>query len=320
MRRKLIATIHELTPAQRAAIDAAAKAHGFEAEFYENNDDARAAAAEAEIIFGNAPKLAKIAPRLRWLCTPSAGVNQFTAPGIFAAPDVQVTNSSGAYGVTIAEHIVMVTLELMRAQLTYRDIVAQRIWENDVPVRSIHGSRVALLGTGDIGQEAARRLRAFSPARLIGVNLRGRNPDGLFDEAQTIDQLDALLPGIDLVILSLPGTPQTKGLLSAERLALLPDGAIIVNVGRGNSIDEAALERELRAGRLQAALDVFETEPLPADSSLWDCPNLLITPHSAGKTTLPHTVERIASLFLADFERYCAGQPLAKRVDLSRGY
>ena len=320
MSRKLIVTIHELTPAHRAAIAAAAEKHGFNAEFYENNADAVAAAAEAEIIFGNAPKLAKIAPGLRWICTPSAGVNQFAGPDAFAAPDVLLSNSSGAYGVTIAEHIVMVTLELMRGQPFYNGVVARREWYNDLPVRSIHGSRIALLGTGDIGREAARRLRGFSPARIIGVNRSGRNPDGLFDEVRTIDGLDALLPEVDLLILSLPGTPRTRGLLDAARLALLPDGAFIVNVGRGNSIDEAAIEKELRSGRLSAALDVFDTEPLPPDSTLWGCPNLLITPHSAGKMTLPHTVNRIAEMFLEDFERYCGGQPLARRVDMSRGY
>ena len=320
MSRKLIVTIHELNDAHRAAIRAAAEECGLEVEFYENNADALPAAAEAEIIFGNAPALAKAAPKLRWLCTPSAGVNQFAGPGAFLSPDAMLTNSSGAYGVTIAEHILMVTLELMRRQLVYNGVVARREWYNDEPEQSILGSRVALLGTGDIGQEAARRLRGFRPAKLIGVNTSGRNPDGLFDAVVTIDRLEEILPEVDLLILSLPGTPRTRNVLSGERLAMLRDGAIIVNVGRGNSIDEAALERELRAGRLLAGLDVFETEPLPADSTLWDCPNLLITPHSAGKMTLPHTVERIVGQFLEDLDRYCAGQPLKKRVDIGRGY
>lgn len=320
MSRKLIVTIHELNEAQRAAIRDAAGRNGLEAEFYESNTEAKSAAAEAEVIFGNAPMLAKVAPKLRWLCTPSAGVNQYAAPGTFIAPDVMLTNSSGAYGVTIAEHILMVTLELMRRQPVYNGIVARREWYNDVPVRSIHGCRAALLGTGDIGREAAQRLRAFRPAKLTGVNLSGRNPEGIFDEVLTIDRLDEVLPETDLVILSLPGTPQTRNVLDARRLALLPDGAIIVNVGRGNSIDEAAIEAELRAGRLMAALDVFETEPLPRDSTLWDCPNLLLTPHSAGKMTLPHTVERIVGQFLEDLDRYGAGEPLRKRVDIARGY
>lgn len=320
MARKLIVTINELTPEQVAAIRAAAERRGFQAEFFDTAAEAKAEAADAEIIFGNAPGLAKRAAKLRWLCTPSAGVNQFAGPDAFAAPDVLLTNSSGAYGVTISEHIVMVTLEVMRRQGEYSAIVARREWYNDLPVRSIYGCRAALLGTGDIGQETARRLRGFCPARIVGVNRSGGNPDGLFDEVFTIDRLDEVLPETDLIILSLPGTPQTRNLLDAARLGELPDGAIIVNVGRGNSIDEAALERELRAGRLSAALDVFGTEPLPPDATLWDCPNLLITPHSAGKMTLAHTAGRIVEMFLADFERYCDGLPLLQRVDMTRGY
>ena len=111
------------------------------------------------------------------------------------------------------------------------------------------------------------------------------------------EALEEVLPETDILILSLPGTKETRGLLDKAKLALLPDGALLINVGRGSALNEAALERELRAGRLRAALDVFEHEPLPEDSPLWGCPNLLITPHVAGNMTLPHTVERIVALF-----------------------
>ena len=123
-----------------------------------------------------------------------------------------------------------------------------------------------------------------------------------------------------MLVISLPGTKETFHMLDDRRLALLPDGALVINVGRGPVIDQKALEKELRAGRLRAALDVFETEPLPADDSLWDCPNLLMAPHVAGNMTLPYTRDRIVELFLEDFENYCAGRPLARQVDLKRGY
>ena len=109
-------------------------------------------------------------------------------------------------------------------------------------------------------------------------------------------------------------------MLDARRLSLLPDQALVVNVGRGSLIDEAALEKELRTGRLLAALDVFGREPLPAESSLWACPNLLLTPHVAGNMTLPYTRDRIVSLFLEDFENWCADRPLLRRVDMKLGY
>ena len=317
--RSLVA-VAPLDAINRERIAAAAAGHGFETHFFESEQDALEALREAEVAFGQTPGLAVNAPKLKWLCTPSAGVNQFTVPGLFASPEAVLTNSSGAYGVTIAEHIVMVSLEVMRRQADYRAVLAKRGWRRDLPIRSIHGSRIVLLGTGDIGREAALRLKAFSPASITGVNRSGHAVEGPFDRFVPQAELDGLLGETDLLVASLPGTPETFHMLDARTLALLPDHALIVNVGRGTLIDEAALETELRKGRLSAALDVFETEPLPPDSPLWDCPNLLITPHVAGNMTLPYTVERIVSMFLEDFDNYCAGRPLKHRVDLKRGY
>ena len=109
-------------------------------------------------------------------------------------------------------------------------------------------------------------------------------------------------------------------LTSVFCLGLLPDQALVVNVGRGSVIDQKALETELRAGRLCAALDVFEQEPLPPDDPLWDCPHLLLMPHVAGNMSLPYTKDRIVELFLEDFDNYCAGRPLKRLVDRERGY
>ena len=320
MSRNLIVLLPGLEDSLRSRIREAAESAGFLAAFPENEAEAAPLLPDAEIIFSLSSALADSAPRLRWQCTPSAGFNQFASCGAFLSGRAMLSNSSGAYGVTLAEHILMLTLEMLRRQPEYAEIVRRREWTNTLPVRSIKGSRVTLLGTGDIGQEAAVRLRAFAPARLSGVNRGGRNPSGLFDTIVPISQIESILPGSDILILSLPGTAETDGLLDAKRLSLLPDGALVVNVGRGTVIDQLALERELRAGRLYAALDVFEREPIPADASLWDCPNLLITPHAAGGMSLPHTRERIVSLFLRDFDNYCAGRPLEKRVDLAKGY
>ena len=164
------------------------------------------------------------------------------------------------------------------------------------------------------------RLRPFGPASLTGVNRGGRNPGELFDRIFRQNELDAVLPECDILICSLPATRESAGMLDSRRLSLLPDKALTVNVGRGSLIDQAALEKELRAGRLYAALDVFDREPLPADSSLWACPNLLLTPHVAGNMTLPYTRDRIVSLFLEDFDNYCAGRPLLRRVNMDLGY
>ncbi len=321
MRRKMVVVLPVLGSEHCEQISLSAAAHGFDVSFFTEAQEALPALADAEVILGQSELLSRNAPKLRWLCTPSAGVNQFLSSDAFAEPNAMLSNSSGAYGVTIAEHIVMVTLELMRRQTEYNEIVSQRAWRRDLPIRSIHGSRIALLGTGDIGREAAVRLRAFSPHSLIGMNRSGRNPRNLFDRVITENELDSVLPDTDLLILSLPDTKDTRGILNAHRLALLPRDAFLVNVGRGSAIDQQALEALLRDGHLfGAALDVFEQEPVPVDSTLWTCPRLLITPHVAGNMTLDYTVEKIIAQFLEDFERYCSGLPPIHLVDRSIGY
>ena len=320
MGRLLIVVFPGLPEKHTSMILEAAERHGFECHFFEESFGCVSLLAGAEVVLGYDPFLARNAPNLRWLCTPFAGVDAFTAPGVFASPSAVLTNSSGAYGVTISEHVVMVLLWILRRQGEYSAHIRNREWVRRLPVRSLYGSRITLLGTGDIGQETARRLRSFEPERLTGVNRGGKNPENLFDRVLTADSLDQVLPETDILVISLPGTGDTARMVSAQHLALLPDNAVVVNVGRGSVLDQAALEKELRKGRLFAALDVFEQEPIPPDSTLWSCPRLLITPHVAGDTTLPHTVDRIVSLFLEDFENYCSGQPLLRLVDRETGY
>ncbi len=317
---KLIVVLPVLSEEHRSRIQAAASAHGLEVSFFKTMEESLPALQDVEIILGQDANLARHAPQLRWICSPSAGVNQFVGEGVFASPDAVLTNSSGAYGVTIAEHTLMMLLSLFRRRLAYDEIVSRREWRRDLPVRSILNGRFVLAGTGDIGQEIARRLKALGAASVIGINRSGRNPENLFDRVLPISAWESVLPEADALILSLPGTPETNRLLGARQLSLLSDGAAVINVGRGNVLDQSALEAELRSGRLCAALDVFETEPLPKDHPFWTCPNLLVTPHIAGNMTLPWTVKRIVDLFLEDLDNYCSGRPLARQIDLSRGY
>ena len=313
MKKQLVVVNPALEEKHRRLIGSAAEKHGYSVLFFAEAESALPALREAEIVFGQSPFLAQNSPALRWLCSPSAGTDQFTKE-MFASPEARLTNSSGAYGVTISEHVIMTALEILRRQPEYNRIVESRGWNRGLAVRSLHGSRITLLGTGDIGKETALRLRGFRPAVLTGVNRSGKNPDGLFDRILSPRELAELLPETDILIISLPATAETNKMLDAAGLALLPDGALIINVGRGSVIDQQALEKELRAGRLFAALDVFEKEPLPKEDSLWTCPNLLITPHIAGNMTLPWTKDRIVDLFLEDFENYCAGKPLLRQV------
>ena len=320
MQRKLAAAIQELTETHREQIRAAAEKHGFEIRFIQPCAEDSAFLQEAEVVFGHLPETAAASRALKWICTPYAGVDQFLKPGAFANPDAILSNSSGAYGVTIAEHTVMMLLEILRRDPEYRKIVGAREWKRDLTVRSIRSSRITMLGTGDIGQETAARLRAFSPACLTGVNRSGKNPGNLFDRILTGSDWESILPETDVVIISLPGTKEAFHMLGERQLALLPDGAVIINVGRGSVIDQAALVRELKKGRLYAGLDVFEQEPPAKEDPVWELPNLLMTPHTAGNMTLAHTVNRIVELFLEDLDRYCSGEQPARLVDRNRGY
>ena len=317
--RKMAAVLQELTEAQRERIRAAAEGHGFEIRFFSTAEEDPAYLNEAEVLFGHLPQTAKTAKGLKWICTPFAGVDQFLTENAFANPEAALTNSSGAYGVTIAEHTVMMLLNILRRQPEYRRLVDAHEWRRDLTVRSVKGSRITLLGTGDIGQETARRLKAFAPAGLTGVNRSGGDPGG-FDRIVTANEWEKVLPETDVLIISLPGTKEAFHMVGAKQLALLPDGAVIINVGRGTVIDQEALIRELQSGRLSAGLDVFEKEPLAKDDPVWDTPNLLITPHTAGNMTLAHTVEKTVEQFLEDLENYCAGRPLKHLVDRTKGY
>ena len=319
MKRKMAAVLREMTGAQREKIRAAAEGYGFEVRFFDTAEEDPAYLKEAEVLFGHLPQIAGDTPKLKWLCTPFAGVDQFLAKDAFANPETLLTNSSGAYGVTISEHTVMILLEILRRQPDYRRLVNAHEWRRDLTVRSVKDSRITLLGTGDIGRETAARLRAFAPANLTGVNRSGRNPGG-FDRILTAADWETVLPETDVLIISLPGTKEAFHMLGKKQLSLLPDGAVIINVGRGSVIDQEALLAELRSGRLYAGLDVFEKEPLAKDDPVWDTPNLLITPHTAGNMTLKYTVEKTVEQFVENLGNYCEGKPLKHLVDRERGY
>ena len=276
---------------------------------------------DPDVIYGSGMKIAKTAPSLKWLCVPSAGVDYLMKPGLFANEDCMVTYSSGAYGVTIAEHIIAVTLMMMRGLTHHYSLTLDGKWGMPIPQRSLKGSRILVLGTGDIGRCFAKRARAFEPETLIGMSKSGKCDESLFDRMLTVDRLDEILPDTDLLVMSLPDTPQTRGILSRERIRLLPDGAYVVNVGRGSAIDEDALADSLDSGKLAgAALDVFVTEPLPSTSRLWTVKNLLITPHVAGNLTLDHTLDKNVEMFCEDLLNYAEGRPLAHLLDRNKGY
>lgn len=320
--RKLAVYINFSTPAHQARIRQLAQRLGFQADFFSQRDEAILDSIESyEVLFGYPPPgLVRRAKNLRWLASAAAGIEQFLREGALPNPECLLTNGSGAYGPTISEHILMVLLMLLRRMPEYQAAAAEQRWPYLSPVRSITGGRFVLLGTGDIGSNTARRLHALG-ASVTGVSRSGQSREPAFDRVVPLSGLDGVLPEADAVILSLPDTPETVGVLSRARIALLPPSAYVVNVGRGSAIDQDALIEALRAGRLAgAALDVMTPEPLPVGHPLWDCPNTILTPHVSGNMSLGLTCDLAVGLFCRNLERYAAGQPLENLIDRAKGY
>lgn len=300
-----------------------ASANNCTASFYPSHAEAQAHLQDTHIIFGPAdaasPASAKAAPDLRWFSSYFAGVDPLLKEGVLKE-DVLLTNGSGAYGVTIAEHLTMVTLMLLRRNMEYQQLVAEKVFRNDLKIRSIYGSTIVVCGTGDIGSKYAQRLRPFCPAKIIGINRTGRQAEG-FDEIYPIDRLDAVLPLADIFVLTLPGTPLTNNLITAERLALMREDAYLINIGRGNCLDQDALIEALKTGKLAgAALDVFRKEPIPQEDPVWNTPNLLVTPHCSGQMTLAYTRDTLVDLFCENLTRFCQGTPLRHTIDRAQAY
>ncbi|MCR5620940.1 MAG: D-2-hydroxyacid dehydrogenase [Treponema sp.] len=294
---------------------------GVDAAFYRDEADIPLSDYDADIIYGFAPSITRTSRKLKWLCVPWAGVDSLMSPGYFANEDCLLTNSAGAFGVAIAEHMIAVALMMMRNMDVFLEGSRKCNWLPPLPQHSLKDSRITVLGTGDIGTSFAKRAKAFEPQRIVGVCRSGKNSDPAYDELVPVDRLDEVLPETDLLAMSLPSTAETKGILSRERISLLPEGAYVINVGRGSAIDEAALVDSLECGHLGgAALDVFQTEPLPADSPLWKTKKLLITPHVSGIMMLPYTKDRNVDLFLEDLRNYMEGKPLRGLVDRKLGY
>lgn len=320
--RKIAILDDFMEPRHLALINDTAAQCGFAVDYFAGKSVSADRAGDYEVVYGlPKPRDLKVFTNLKWFCTSSAGVDVYTADELYARQDFILTNASGSYGVTIAEHILMVTLMLLRQMPAFERIIAARGWQQSLPMRSIYGSAITVLGTGDIGTEFARRAKALGASRIRGVRRTDKPGADCFDEIYTFDRLDEILPKTDILVMALPGTPETAGILSRERLALLPRHAIVVNVGRGSAIDQQALMDALNSEQLAgAALDVMVPEPLPQDSPLWETKNLLLTPHCSGNMSLAYTRDKDTELFCENLKLYTAGKPMKRVVDRRKGY
>ncbi len=258
------------------------------------------------------------APRLRWLQTSGAGVDWLMRHPEVAESDLIITNASGVHAIPISEHILALMLALARdIHRSVRDQMAHR-WERHATVRELDGATMGLIGVGAIGEKTAEKAKGLN-MRVLGLRRHPEHTSPWVDRMYGPDELLEMLPQADWVVITAPLTRETKGMFDEAAFKAMKDSAYIINIGRGAIIQEKALIRALQEGWIAGAgLDVFEEEPLPEDSPLWDMDNVIITPHYAGLT--PYYTDRVIEIFTENLRRYQAGEPLINLVDKRLGY
>jgi phosphoglycerate dehydrogenase-like enzyme len=276
------------------------------------------ALAEAEVVVAlDLPQqMRSLAPRLRWIQAIGAGTGYLLTLDL---PEcVVITSAAGIGGPSIAEFVVGRLLSEWKQFDRLAELQRAHAWDSAAGQgRTFAGSNLLVVGFGAIGQGVARLARAFG-VRVVALR-RTPAPSPLADEVAGPDRLHELLPDADAVVVAAPATPETESLFDAAAFAAMKPGAVLVNVGRGTLIDEAAMLAALRTGRLRRAiLDVTRTEPLPPDSPLWGEPGVVLSPHSS--TSGDGYVENLMALFADNLGRWLRGDPLRNPVDPALGY
>jgi phosphoglycerate dehydrogenase-like enzyme len=289
-----------------------------------NEDEAVTLIGDADVAFASElrrPHLA-VSRRLRWIHSPSVGVGSMLFPEMVASP-VIMTNSRGVAAQTIAEHVIACVLALFRKLPLAIRSQAAREWAQGAiaaapPIRMLAGSRVLVVGLGAIGTAVALKMLALG-TRVVAVRRDVSAPAPEEITVYPTSLLHGVLGSADVVVIAAPQTAQTRGLIGRDELRAMRRDAVLVNIARGAIIDEAALAEALANGIIAgAALDVFDVEPLPADSPLWTHPNVLITPHTSWIRTDHWDV--MTNLFADNLRRFEAGLPVINSVDKVAGY
>ena len=279
-------------------------------------DEYRGALAGTEILIGwPEPEWLADSP-LKLLLLPSAGYEEYLTPELAAKDGLVVCNAGGAYSEGVAEHCVAMMMALVRRLREYLAAMEPRRWDHLHRHGRLSGSTACVIGLGSLGSAIARRCAVLGMS-VIGVRRHPDRPSPTVSEVFGPEDLDTAVAGADHVVAALPGGAATRGLISREVISAMKPGAYFCNVGRGASVDEAALIERLQDGSLAGAgLDVFATEPLPDDSPLWSMENVIVTPHMAGYTW--DYADELCELFAANLARYRASEPLRNVIDLSR--
>ena len=280
-----------------------------------------AAVAEAEVILGNTPTRAvfQAATRLRWFQTESAGMNALLEIPELRDGDFTLTNGSGLHQTQVAELAWALTLALFKRFPSYAQAQRARLWDRDrARPRDLDGATAGIVGFGGVGRQYAKRGAAFG-VRILAVDVQRPSKPEYAAALWGMDRLDDVLKAADVLFLACPHTPETDKLIDARAFRLMKETAFLVNTARGRIVDEAALVTALREGEIAGAgLDVFEEEPLPEDSPLWEMENVILFPHMGGGSM--YRSERVIDLFCENLRRYLAGSPLLNEVDRKLGY
>lgn len=280
----------------------------------------RALLAETDVLFDfdatTASQIVALAPRLRWIQSTSSGVGQAAKRYGLVDTDIIVTTASGVHAVPLAEFVLMAILMFTKHYGFLAEMKAQRKFERFAS-GTLPGKTLAIIGPGKIGREIARLARPFG-VRLMALGRVAHTADELgVDEVYRRADLHTMLGEADFVVLAVPHTAETEGMIGAAEIAAIKRGAVLINIARGQVIDEDALIAALRDGHLAgAALDVFRKEPLPADSPFWAMPNVIINSHSA--STAEGENAKIVALFCENLRRYLDGEPTKMRNILDK--
>lgn len=263
-------------------------------------------------------RVLKEAPALRWIHTPSAGIDGIVIPELLERP-ITLTNAAGAHAIPIAEFVLMYMLSHVKRTQEMFVLTPENAWEQGrhLHLSELHGKTLLILGLGGIGQEIARRASPFG-MRVIGIRRRPQPMDGV-EQVVGEDAWRELLPEADYVVIATPLTEATRGMVDAAAFARMKPEAYLINIARGEIIDTQALLDALHQGRIAgAALDALPEEPLPPTHPLWQAPNVWITPHISWSS--PHMRQRVLAIFLENLRRFGADEPLINVVDMAAGY
>ena len=267
---------------------------------------------DRDIIFGNIPiPFIKEANALKWLQLNMSGYEGYPQ----AMPEgVPVTNTRGAYGLAISEHMIGMLLMLKKRLHQYRDNQHKSLWHDEGNVTAIEGSIILTVGLGNIGSDFARKVKALG-AYTIGIKRDISHKPDFIDELYTLDKIDEIIPRCDVIALSIPNDSSTYKLMNRERIGSMKQGAVLLNVGRGQAIDTDAMCEAVHNGKILCGVDVTDPEPLPSDHPLWKEENAIITPHISGFFHLPQTLDRIVDIACENLRRFNRDEALKNVVN-----